>query len=200
MIIDLPTTPASIEWTPNQAVQTNRPEFGDAEPKITVLGQTFTWSAKVAIVEIRGEAAFRPWRSALMRMKGGARAFRLSACEGPQHAHHQVVVVDGAGQQGNTIALRGFAEGTGMRDGMFLTVVSANGAERLLAIVADTPLAGADGKLVLSIEPVVPTGLVDGDRVETRRPWATMRRTDQGTGWRVGPNQTYTVSFECEGR
>ncbi|WP_341207283.1 hypothetical protein [uncultured Sphingomonas sp.] len=194
MIIDLPLKPIarSVEWEPHQPSQANRAEFG-RKLRVTQLGQAAYWSAKVTYPPVIGEPAFRPWRSALLRLRGRARPFRLSACEGPQHSHYQVVVVDGGAQQGYQLALRGFLPGTGLRDGMFITV-----ADCLLQIVADSALAGADGRLTLTVEPMVPAGLIDGEAVETRRPWAVMRMTTDAPGWKVDAGQTYTIQFDCE--
>ena len=193
IIVDLPRTiAAKIDWKPRQPSQVNRSEFTGASRGV-ILAEAPFWAASVSYPPIMGEAAFRPWRSALMRLQGRVNAFRIIACEGPQHDHHQRVVVDGAGQQGFALKVRGVLANTQLLDGMFVTV-----GENLHQVVADTPLAGADGKLTLSLMPHVANGVADGLAVETLRPWALMQMTTDQQGWTVDKGQQYSVSFDCE--
>ena len=194
IIIDLPRYPvaAKIDWKPCQPTQVNRSEF-TGKSRSVVLAQAPYWSASVSYPTILGEAAFRPWRSALMRLQGRAHAFRLGACEGPQHTFHQRVVVDGAGQQSYALAVRGLVPGTQLLDGMFVTI-----GEDLHQLVADTPLAGIAGKVTLSIMPHLAVGIPDGLSIETMRPWALMQMTSDQQGWTVDRGQQYSVSYGCE--
>lgn len=192
--VALPERPvaAKIDWRPRQPAQVNRSEF-TGRSRSVILAEAPFWAAGVTYPTIIGEAAFRPWRSALMRLQGRANAFRLVAVEGPQHQVAQAVVVDGAGQTGYSLAVRGFEPGEYMLDGMFVTV-----GDRLLQVVADTVQAGADGKLTLSVMPHLPAGLADGAEIETRLPWALMRLAQDQQGWTVDRGQQYSVSFDCE--
>jgi hypothetical protein len=194
IIIDLPVfpAPAKIDWKPRQPTQVNRSEF-TGTTRAVILAQAPYWAASVSYPTIAGERAFRPWRSALMRLQGRANAFRISACEGPQHRAYQEVVVDGAGQQGYNIALRGFFPGVQLLDGMFVTI-----GEDLHQVVADTLIAAADGKLTVSIMPHLAGGIPDGLAVETMNPWALMQMTTDQQGWTVDVGQRYSVSFDCE--
>ena len=195
MIVDLPKepAPAKIEWKPRQPSQVNRSEF-TGKTRTVILGEASFWAASVSYPEIIGEAKFRSWRSALMRLQGRVNAFRLSACEGPQHRILQRVVVDGSGQTGYTVKTRGWYPGTGLSDGMFVTI-----GEDLHQVVANTGLAGPDGKLTIAIMPHIAGGVADGVAIETRRPWALMKLASDQQGWTVDVGQKYTVSFDCEG-
>lgn len=194
LIIDLPRTPiaAKVEWKPRQPSQMNRSEFTGAT-RSTILATAPFWAASVSYPIIVGEAAFRPWRSALMRLQGRANAFRLDAVENDQVRLLQSVVVDGPAQQGYTLATRGWQAGVYLRDGMFVTV-----GEDLLQVVGDTAIAGADGKLVLQLMPHIPAAVADGVAVETRRPWALMRMATDQQGWSVDVGQLYSIAFDCE--
>lgn len=194
IIIDLPRYPvaAKIDWKPRQPTQVNRSEF-TGQTRTVILAQAPFWAASVSYPVITGEKIFRPWRSALMRLQGRANAFRLGACEGPQHKFHQQVVVDGAGQRGYALKVRGVLSGMQFLDGMFVTV-----GEDLYQIVADTPLAGANGKLTLSIMPHLAEGFPDGLAIETMRPWALMQMSTDQQGWTVDVGQKYSVTFDCE--
>ncbi|GEM_PF-2625214 len=194
MIVDLPPAPvaAKIDWKPRQPSQVNRSEFSGTT-RTVILAQAPFWAASVSYPTIVGEARFRPWRSALMRLQGRVNPFRLVACEGPQHKVHQLVVVDGAGQQGYSVRTRGWQPGTGLSDGMFITI-----GEKLHQVVASTALAGADGKLTIAVMPHLANALSDGMSIETRRPWALMKLATDQQGWTVDVGQQYSVSFDCE--
>lgn len=195
MIVDLPVypAPAKIDWKPRQPSQVNRSQF-TGKTRTVILAEAPFWAAWVSYPEIIGEAKFRPWRSALMRLQGRVNPFRLSACEGPQHRILQRVVVDGAGQTGYVVQTRGWFPGSGLLDGMFVTI-----GEALHQVVASTGLAGADGKLTIAIMPQIAGGVADGVAIETRRPWALMKLTSDQQGWTVDVGQKYSVSFDCEG-
>jgi len=194
IIIDLPRYPsaAKIDWKPVQPTQVNRSEFG-AGSRSTILPQGAYWSARVEYPVVLGEVRFRPWRSALMRLQGRANAFRLGAAEGRQQRVFMTVLVDGAGQRGYAVKTRGWVPGTFLLDGMFVTI-----GEKLHQVVADTDIAGADGKLTISIMPQLADKLADGVRVEVDEPWALMRLTSDQQGWTVDRGQQYSVGFECD--
>jgi hypothetical protein len=194
MIVSLPADPvaAKIDWKPRQPSQVNRSEF-TGKTRTVILAVAPFWAASVSYPTIKGEARFRPWRSALMRLQGRVNPFRLGACEGPQHQELQSVVVDGAGQTGYSLRTRGWVPGTGLADGMFVTV-----GEKLHQVVANTGLAGDDGNLTIAVMPHIANGVADAVHVETRRPWALMKLATDQQGWTVDVGQQYSVSFDCE--
>jgi hypothetical protein len=174
--------------------QTNRSEFnGSGGGRTNVLAGGSRWSAKITMPDQLSERAFRPWRSFLARARGRANAFRVVAVEGPQIPVRCNVVVDGADQKGYSLATRGWYQGAQMLDGMFLTV-----GDRLLVVAGDTMIAGADGKLTIAVEPLVPGKLVDGAAVEVNLPYAVLQMSDTRAGYTVGVGQMYSVSFQAE--
>ena len=196
MLIDMPATPvaAEIEWMLDQPSQTNRSEFnGQGGGRTNILAGGSRWSAKVTMPTVLSERQFRPWRSFLARVRGRANTFRVVAVEGPQIAMHCTVVVDGADQKGYALKTRGWLRGLQMLDGMFLTV-----GDHLLVVAGDTAIAGADGKLTIAVEPLIPGNLPDGAAVEVHRPYAVLEMSSSKAGYTVGRGQTYSVSFEAE--
>lgn len=196
IIIDLPRYPvaAKIEWTLRQPSQSTRGEF-TGRRRVTILSQAPRWSAKVEYPTITGERAIRPWRAALARLQGQVNAFKLIACENPQHVYHGSsgpAVVDGANQTGNLIATRGWWPSTALETGYFVNIHGQ------LHQVLSQVIAGADGKAILEVMPYIANGVPDGAAIEATKPYAVMSLTDDAAGWTVSPGQRYDIAFDCE--
>jgi hypothetical protein len=78
-------------------------------------------------------------------------------------------VVDGAAQQGATLSLRGLTPHYVAEEGYWLTIYDASG-QGYLHQIGDQSFAGADGKIVLSIQPNLRTPFPDGAAVELAAP------------------------------
>lgn len=194
IIVPMPRAPKAareIPWKLKQPSQSNRGWKG--KRRTTILPETPRWSAEVEMPPILGEAAMRPWRSFFAQLQGRANAFKLVAVEKPQFRFHQVVVVDGAGQKGGVLNTRGWMPGSQLLDGMFITA-----GDRLLQVIGNHPIVGADGKLAVTVLPIIPEGLPDGGAVEVRQPYALMSLATDEQGWTVSPGQQYKVAFPCE--
>jgi hypothetical protein len=195
MLVELPRfprAPAEVQWKLRQPSQANRSEFTGAR-RVTILAEAPRWSAQVKYPPIIGDRAIRPWRAALAMMQGRAGTFRLPAFEESQRAAYggQSIQVDGAGQIGGTVNLRGFTHGAYLLIGWFITI-----NDRLHQVVEQV-IAGADGKMAVKVIPYV-AGYGDGASVETNFPYALMSLTDDEAGWTVGPGQRYDIAFACE--
>jgi hypothetical protein len=87
-------------------------------------------------------------------------------------AHQPVAgdpVVDGAGQSGLTLAVRGLQPGTTVREGFWLSIENTTG-QHYLHNVAASVMAGSDGKATLTIEPMLRRPFADGCRIHLARP------------------------------
>lgn len=196
MLVELPRyprAPAEVTWKLRQPSQANRSEFTGVR-RVTILAEAPRWTAQVKYPPIIGQNAMRPWRAALAMMQGRAGTFRLPAFEAYQPISYGAdgpPAVDGAGQIGNVVRLRGFCRGTVLRTGWFITI-----ADRLHQVVAET-IVGADGKVSVKVIPYV-AGYADGAPVEAGGPYALMSLTDDEAGWTVGAGQKYDIAFNCE--
>jgi hypothetical protein len=192
MLVELPhwpTAPAEVTWKLRQPSQANRSEFTGAR-RVTILAEAPRYTAQVKYPPIIGREAFRPWRVALAMMQGRANTFRLGAGEGAQRGVGQPVV-DGAGQIGTVLHLRGCYPRAYARAGWSLTV------DNRLHEIVTAGFADGDGKLTISVIPYV-AGIPDGAKVEMVRPYGLMSLSDDEVGWTVGPGQKYDVAFNCE--
>lgn len=79
-------------------------------------------------------------------------------------------VVDGAGQSGTTLAVRGFEPSYYAKEDFWLTIVEADGTAYLHSM-AETVTADGSGDAVLEIEPPLRAPFADGDIVHFGKPF-----------------------------
>lgn len=79
-------------------------------------------------------------------------------------------VVNGAGQAGTTLAVRGFEPNYHAKEDFWLTVVEADGTAYLHSM-AETVTADASGNATLEIEPPLRAPFADGDIVHFGKPF-----------------------------
>jgi hypothetical protein len=193
MLISFPASPvpAEIQWDIDQPGQVNRGEF-TGKRRATLLSAAPRLYAQVTLPPIIGEDRVLDWRAFVFECDGVANKFKVIACERDQ-VNEAGVVVDGAGQYGQTLTTRGWSTpGQRLKRGHFITV-----GEQLLVVRAPVIVDGA-GRATISVKPYIRVQPGDGDAIEVRRPYAIMSMTDPKNGWKVGIGQNYAITFECE--
>lgn len=105
-------------------------------------------------------------------------------------------VVDGAGQAGTSLAVRGFNLGYPVKEGFWLTIVSDGAA--YLHQVTETVRADAGGLATLVIEPSLRAPFADGDTVELAAPFIEGFVDGEEWGWSVPVNRLVSVGFAVE--
>jgi hypothetical protein len=78
------------------------------------------------------------------------------------------VLIDGNGQTGSTLNLKGFAAGYVVREGQFFSIIHAG--RRYLHMAAEDLAASGGGTMVLPIVPMLRISPSDGDTVEFAAP------------------------------
>ncbi|MDF0489211.1 hypothetical protein PX554_13805 [Sphingomonas sp. H39-1-10] len=193
MLIAFPAAPVpqKIKWEIEQPGQVNRGEF-TGRRRVTLLSAAPRMHATVTMPPILGEDRVLDWRAFVFECDGVANKFRLIACERDQVAE-AAVVVDGAGQFGQTLKTRGWSTpGLRLKRGHFITV-----GEQLLVVRAPVIVDGS-GRATISVKPHIRVQPGDGDAIEVRRPYAVMSMSDPKAGWEAGVGQNYAVTFDCE--
>ncbi|MBO0750307.1 MAG: hypothetical protein J2O44_07770 [Porphyrobacter sp.] len=104
-------------------------------------------------------------------------------------------VVDGAGQAGTTIALRGLTPGYAVREGYWLTFVDENGRGYLHNNRVPQRVA-ADGTVALTVAPEVRWPFADGATVLLAKPTIEGRVT--GEPWQLPVDRRVRVGFTLE--
>ena len=102
-------------------------------------------------------------------------------------------VVDGAGQAGSTIALRGFTPAYAVRFDQFFSIV--HNGRRYLHSASGQGVAGADGKLVVSITPMLRISPADGDVCEFAKPKIEGFLTGNSVAWSLARAGTTPPTF-----
>lgn len=96
-------------------------------------------------------------------------------------------VVDGDGQAGTSLAVRGIQPGTAVREGWWLSVMDAGG-QSYLHNISTGAVAGADGSVTLPLSEALRAPLVDGTTVRLVSP--------QIEGIVVGDAREWSLSVE----
>ena len=177
MSILLPSTPGPASAEPGYMEWggTLRPVFGGAMQKLLRLGDRF--AIDVTMPPLRTEAAGRVWVSKLIQAQRQGAIFswpQLDLNVGTPGAP----VVDGAGQAGSTIRIKGLTGNYTVRDGQFFSII--HGGRRYLhmatadtnassgGIIAALPIAPmlriqpSNGAICEFVEPMI-EGLIEGD-------------------------------------
>ena len=106
-------------------------------------------------------------------------------------------VVDGAGQAGTSLAVRGFLAGYPAKEGFWLTITDASGVGYLHQVV-ETVRADAGGLATLAIEPPLRAPFADGDAIDLATPSIEGFVDGEEWGWTVPVNRLVSVGFTVE--
>lgn len=108
-----------------------------------------------------------------------------------------VPVVDGAGQSGASIAIRGLTPAYIAKKGFWLNLIEADGT-RYLHNVSATAVADGTGAATVQIEPPLRAPFADGDTVELAKPMIEGFVDGEEWSWSVPVNHLIAVSVPLE--
>ncbi|MBM3927311.1 MAG: hypothetical protein FJ335_02475 [Sphingomonadales bacterium] len=107
-------------------------------------------------------------------------------------------VVDGAGQAGETLSVRGLSPRTAVREGYWASIEDADGQHYLHNIGAGV-MADADGKAVLDVsDTMLRRPFADGARVHLNVPMIEGVITGDDVAWRLAIDHNTAIEFEIE--
>ena len=107
------------------------------------------------------------------------------------------VVIDGAGQSGLALAVRGMTPRTVVREGWWLSIEPEAGP-RCLHNVAGEVIAGADGRAILLLGEMLRAPFADGTRVNLVRPTIEGLVDGDAREWALSVDQLTTIGFTIE--
>lgn len=138
------------------------------------------------------------YTSFLMSLRGQVGTFLMSIAGAyqPRGTWAGTPVVDGAGQTGDQLNIRGLTPNqTGAaKAGDFISIGTGN-ATRLYKVLADAD-ADANGDMTVTIAPRLRTSPVDGATINVTSAKGVFRLTDQAASYQVNPNY-YSMQFSC---
>lgn len=106
-------------------------------------------------------------------------------------------VVDGAGQTGKTLDIRGLNVGYAIREGFWLSVEDASG-QHYLHNAGSTARVGADGLATITLAEELRTPFADGATVNLAVPMIEGFVTGDSWGWTIPVERLIAVQFEME--
>lgn len=105
--------------------------------------------------------------------------------------------VDGAGQAGTSLRIRGLFPGRAIREGYWLNVVRRDG-QHFLHNVAGAALADATGKATLPLSEMLRWPFADGDRVKLVRPMIEGIVDGDEQAWAISVEKFVSIEFTVE--
>ena len=106
-------------------------------------------------------------------------------------------VVDGAGQAGTSLTIRGLFPGRVVREGFWLNVVREDG-QHFLHNVAGQALADAAGKATLPLSEMLRWPFADGDKVKLVRPMIEGIVDGNEQAWAISVEKFVSIEFTVE--
>lgn len=106
-------------------------------------------------------------------------------------------LVDGAGQSGTTLNIKGLAAGYTCREGYWLSIETAAGRHYLHSVKTGGQ-ADATGDLSVVLNTALLTEFADGDTVHLAKPMIEGWLVEGGDNWPSNADKTVTVSFTLE--
>lgn len=192
MAILLPVEPVPQRWTPRALDWGGElvPLLGGETQRLNRLGDRF--AIDVTLTPTQDATLALAYISRLRRgRRDGARLPfpQLNLAIGAPGD----VRVDGAGQAGSSLAVRGVGAGYGFAEGQFFSLV-CNG-RRYLHSVSSAAVAPGSGRLTLAIEPMLRVSPADGDVAEVAAPMVEGFVAGAEQGWTVDIAGTVGLSF-----
>ena len=105
--------------------------------------------------------------------------------------------MDGAGQAGKSLDIRGLTAGYAFKEGFWLTITGADGTSYLHS-VSEPAVATAGGLATVEIEPMLREAFADGAVIELGAPFIEGFIDGDGWSWTVPVNRLIAVAFSVE--
>jgi hypothetical protein len=165
-----------VEWTFDRPAQVNRSQWTKRRQVVTQPGPAL-WSATATLAVRVGTADWLEAEAFLIDLEGQINTFRMEAANAPQTTLALKPLVDGAGQFGRSLKLRGGIPGAGLKRGHKMTV-----NDQLVSISAPF-VFNADGKATVTFKPSLRASPLDGAAVEMIQPTVLVALVDSAIGW-----------------
>lgn len=177
-IIALPPAVAirRVDWTFDRPAQVNRSQWTKRRQVVTQPGPAL-WSATAEMAVRVGTDDWLEAEAFLIDLEGQINSFRLEAAAAAQAPATLMPVVNGAGQYGRTLRLRGGTPGAGLKRGHKMTV-----NDQMVSVMRSFTF-GADGRVEVEFKPSLRLSPADATPVEMRRPTVLVSLTNSAVGW-----------------
>lgn len=165
-----------VEWTFDRPAQVNRSQWTKRRQVVTQPGPAL-WSATAVMAVRCGTDEWLEAEAFLIDLEGQINSFRMEAAAAAQTDLPLKPVVDGAGQYGRALRLRGGIPGAGLKRGHKMTI-----NEQMVSIGAAF-VFDANGRATVSFKPSLRLSPQDGAAVEMVKPTVLVSLVDSAIGW-----------------
>ena len=165
-----------VEWTFDRPAQVNRSDWTKRRQVVTQPGPSL-WSATAEMAVRVGTDDWLEAEAFLIDLEGQINTFRIEAASQPQTTLPLTPVVDGAGQYGRSLRLRGGIPGAGLKRGHKMTV-----NDQLVSISAPFGFDAA-GLAIVTFKPSLRLSPQNGAPVEMRKPTVLVALVNSAIGW-----------------
>ena len=194
--LTMPTTPA-----PRQSSFRLRRATGFTQSPFSGRSQVIEWpfalwECEITLPPMRRDKA-GAWQAFLMELHGRAGTFLMGDPDAktPRGTARSGVAVNGAGQTGNVISVRGMVN-TSLLKGDYIQIGSGSAA-RLHMVVNDHG-GGAGGVTILQIEPPLKASPADGAAVTVVNAMGLWRMSAPDLGWNADEASVYGFTFSAQ--
>ena len=179
LILTLPAgvrNPSKYTWRPVSNTQTMVSALSKATQTLELPGAQWTCEATWATTPM---THWRLWEAFKAQLRGGANRFFCGPWHAatPQGIAGGAPVVNGAGQTGNTLNVRGCtsSQSPWLKVGDYFHFATPDGWQELHLVVGSDVASDGSGHATLTIEPPIRTSPADGAAIVTQSPQCIMR-------------------------
>ncbi len=199
MSILIPTYRVANQSAPRPVLFSGNQEGSLGGPSLPIPRMGDRFALDVQIGQLRNDADGRQLIAALTQATTADAIFAFLQPNLPGPPSAGVTVVDGAGQGGTTLNVRGGNAGAVLAWGRFLSIV--HGGRRYVHMLTGNVAIGGDGRAALPIWPMLRFISTDGDAVELDAPKIEGQLIGfDGKGATFERNRTNPVGFTIQER
>lgn len=157
------------------------------------------WLVSASLPPIKDRNLAAPWQAALAMLRGRAGKFYFGDPAGktPRGALGGTPVVDGAGQSGKTLAIRGFTPSLiGVLKAFDYLQIGSGETQRLYVNLQDVNADGT-GRVTIDIFPRLREAPADGAAIVFTNARGTFRLAENLRGWDYDHQLTYGIDFKA---
>lgn len=177
-------------------------KVGNSESPFTFEEQSFKWPGERWIIEFNlppqiGRDKASEWIAFGLKMQGSFNVFLMGdpSASAPRGIASGAPVVNGAGQTGNTLSVRGWTPSVTniLRKGDYIQV--GTGLQSRLHMVLDDANSDIAGIAVLNIAPALKYRPNDGTLITVNSPKGVFKMAENTWSWSVLPGRQYRLGF-----
>lgn len=199
-LIDVPTSACvgSATMTLTRAIGSTMSPFTYEEQFFKWQGER--WSIDFEMPTFTSRAVAGEWKAFALQLEGKLNRFLFGdpSAKTPLGSALGTPVVDGAGQDGNSLSTVGWTPSTNnlLRKGDYFQL--GTGLAAKLYMVTNDVNSNGSGAATISFVPSLRSSPTDGQSIITNNPRSVFRLKDNSFSWSMAPGGLYRISFQAE--